>query len=1076
MLAGQRGQGSTRSNAMMPSPVSPLVASFNEWAFGTPVSVLPRPPHTFQYGAFGPEPPLIPMPIDDADAEGILEPRRTQYPVAWNLPVGVPGSEGLGKLASFNTLRAMADKYSVTRAAINRRVQEIIGLDWDIVPTKDAERAMKGSATYRTDWQKRHVEMMKFWERPDRSPDSLYFTWEEWAIALLEDALVCDAVALYLHPPVMGGNGWFGSDVASLDLIDGTTIRPQYSMSGGLPSPSAVAYQQFLWGVPRSDFATIAEGRDKDELPDYVDTFSRAELMYARTWPRTWSPYGFSAVEQGLMPIAIGYARQTQQLEFYTEGTVPYTYVIPGNELVQSPQQIRQLQNALNAISGDTGWKQKVVVLPPGSKTEAMKPYDLAAQFDYYISALVAMPFGLNPLDLGMMPSMGAAANTMNMMESGRMMQQGAANAKDRWLEPFVTFWGRQFNRIIRTVFRQKDMEWHWTGLEQGTTADDLINQQVNLLKSSVITIDEARSELGLDSFGADWSQLPLSFSASGVSIITDTVNAAAAGAEEAAERDQTAPQHSGRRDGEHPGAGAAPPIPRNAALDDRGQPTVPSHDAARRVAQAEPAPPHNETGKNPLKAMATELDLLGRLLHKGRTLESFEPNVLPPQVLSAVASELPDVEGAIAAGMIAAAEIVKGKPPKAAGLVVRAADTGRVLMVQRAVDNHNERAAGRWEWPGGGLEDGEDAFDGACREWCQETGVDLPPGKQRGTWVSPDGKYEAFVYVIPHESDVQLEDARGLDGTGDHEIENVAWWDIKDLPGNPAVRIEIQTSDWTLIEHAKKVSYPKDDPRERPLPWHLVNDIDLKLADHYEPLIREALSESVEELHEAIEQAIRAASIVPKGTNGPLDLVNRIVAEVLSTVARIMPQKLVNLLKRLWADTWLAAVHSASTHQTLPVPPYLAHVEAHTNWDTWEPGDATPAIRAANGGLAELLGQAGTIVQGVDHTTMEQLGNAVSLGIRQGEPIKTIAKRVGQVLGESWRSQMIARTEVARAMAAADFELFRMAGVAEWDWMDQPGACPICVHNADGSPYPVGAGPSIPQHPNCRCVAVAHF
>ena len=156
MLAGQR------SNNSAPSPVSPLVASFQEWAFGRPASVLPRPPDVFDIGAFGPQSPLIPMPVDQPGSDGELLPRRTQYPVAWNLPVGVPGSEGLGKLASFNTLRAMADKVSVFRAALNRRVQEVVGLDWDIVPTKDAEEAMKGSSAYRTDWQKRHVEMMRF--------------------------------------------------------------------------------------------------------------------------------------------------------------------------------------------------------------------------------------------------------------------------------------------------------------------------------------------------------------------------------------------------------------------------------------------------------------------------------------------------------------------------------------------------------------------------------------------------------------------------------------------------------------------------------------------------------------------------------------------------------------------------------------------------------------------------------------------------------------------------------------------------------------------------------------------------
>lgn len=1404
MLAGQRGRGASNRTPQMPAPVSPLVASYDQFAFGRPTTVLPRPPAQFQIGAFGPEPPLIPMPVDQADEDGALEPRRVQYPVAWNLPVGVPGSEGLGKLASFNTLRAMADKYSVFRAAMQRRIQEMIGLDWDIVPTKDAEEAMKGSATYRTDWQKRHVQMMKFWERPDRSADSPYFTYEEWATALWEDCLVTDAVALYLHPPLGGpSKGWFGSSVGSLDLIDGTTVRPLYSMSGGLPAPSAVAYQQFLWGVPRSDFATIAEGRDVDELPDYVDTFAHSEMAYLRYWPRTWSPYGFSTVEQALMPIAIGYARQTQQLEFYcyddqtelltsegwkkmpdvrgdelvatrspsgafewqhtkegfvhsfdydghlvefankrvnlrvtpnhrmltrwcgrndggwnrdwhiqradfflgrdsatwqlpvtstwvgddvaemvipddprrvanhrfgrgltvpmedfcrflgvflaegwvrpdrndiivsqspdspdlegialalkrvglrwnydaknmkftasharlaawlrgcgqgaankhlpewmlnlagpyleafldgytmgdghttvdgqrrwyttsrlladqvveivqkcgrsawvqkrppngvgrldhyyvaerreeahlvprpklvpyhgkvycpsvpngivyvrregqavwcgnTEGTVPYTYVIPGNELVQSPQQIRQLQNALNSISGDTGWKQKVVVLPPGSKTEMMKPFDQASSFDYLISTFAIMPLGLNPSDLGMIPSMGGGTSGFS-YESARMVQSGQANSQDRWLEPFVAFWGRQFNRVIQSVFRQTDMEWHWTGLEQGENADELIQQQVNLLRSSVITIDEARSEMGLDTFGADWSQIPLSFSNAGVSLITDAVDASAAQAEIAAEG------------GGHPKpnstAGMGSPVQTH-TLGQRGQPTTPAHDAARTVEHQQPSRPHNHAGGHPIKAVTAELEVLGRMLRKGRSLDSFETHVLSPAVLDAVRAALPDVDEAVAAGIVCAAtEIEKAKKPKAAGLVVKASDTGRVLMIQRNEDNHNEQAAGRWEWPGGRLEDHEEPFEAARREWEEEVGCDLPDGHVAGQWRS--GRYVGFVYVIGSEDDLDLgsRDERNPDSD---DFEPVAWWTPADIAGNSAVRVEVQSSDWALIGSARKGVLPKADARV--LPWHLVHDVDLRIADHYEPLIREALGQQVAGLHEAIVQAVNAARIVPTGkvTNGPGQLVRRIVDEVLTSVARLIPARLVTLVKSIWADSWLAATHSAASHQHLPVPAYLASLEKATDWSTWTPGDPAAALAVAGGGLAQLLQQAEIVIAGVDDTTVERIGDAVAAGIRLGEPTRDIAARVEDVLAAPWRAKMIARTETSRAMAHADFETFRNAGVLEWEWLDAPGACPICVNNAANGPYPMGAGPPLPQHPNCRCVPEA--
>lgn len=135
---------------------------------------------------------------------------------------------------------------------------------------------------------------------------------------------------------------------------------------------------------------------------------------------------------------------------------------------------------------------------------------------------------------------------------------------------------------------------------------------------------------------------------------------------------------------------------------------------------------------------------------------------------------------------------------PTVAGIAVKAEDTGRVFLVQREGDNHNEQAAGRWEWPGGHLEDGEDPFDGAKREWEEEVGCKLPKGTLAGHWDSSDGRYRCFVWVISHESDLEPDVDRD-------EVESGAWWNLADLPGNSAVRAEVNSSDWDLLGHAKK-------------------------------------------------------------------------------------------------------------------------------------------------------------------------------------------------------------------------------------------------------------------------------
>lgn len=133
-----------------------------------------------------------------------------------------------------------------------------------------------------------------------------------------------------------------------------------------------------------------------------------------------------------------------------------------------------------------------------------------------------------------------------------------------------------------------------------------------------------------------------------------------------------------------------------------------------------------------------------------------------------------------------------------AAGIAVVAADTGRVLMLQRAFDPTGEdEHGGKWEFPGGKLDDGEGAYEAAQREFAEEARIKVP-GKLAGDWHSADGIYHGFVHVVPTEAEVTLnvdhEDRyvpNPDDSDGDH-IEVVAWWSIDDADGNPVVRREV--------------------------------------------------------------------------------------------------------------------------------------------------------------------------------------------------------------------------------------------------------------------------------------------
>lgn len=452
---------------------------------------LPRAPFSATV-PFGPGMPITPGAINPLQNNGRPLPRRYEYQVAQNINITET------RLVPFKTLRAAADQIDILRRCVEVTKSKMVALDWDIVLGQDASEKIvsesggdhvRAMARAREKYTKEINRLREFWETPDKQNG---LTWNDWLNIALEDILVIDAWAVYPLPTV-------GGDLFAFQVLDGSTIKPLIDDRGMRPMPPEAAYQQILYGFPRSEFSAT------DEDPKADGEFTSDQLAYMVRNRRTISVYGFSPVERAL-PLADIYLRRQQWLRAeYTDGVLPELMFTTDEDWGNNPDLLRAYENILNDdLAGQTEQRKRARLLPKGLSPVVNEGYGekFKDTLDDYLITSICGHFGVQPSEIGFAPKGGLGGKGY---EDGR-----AETAEAIGVGPLATWMSKMITNLCYTYLGMpRELEFR---LLTSKRQDDESNARKGDIevKSAGKTINERRSEMGLPLLDTPQADMPM--------------------------------------------------------------------------------------------------------------------------------------------------------------------------------------------------------------------------------------------------------------------------------------------------------------------------------------------------------------------------------------------------------------------------------------------------------------------------------------------------------------------------------------------------------------------------------------
>lgn len=399
-----------------------------------------------QGGQYSPSNPLTPQ------HQG-YNPWQYQYQVGSNLVI-TPRTEREGALLPFNVLRDVAANHDITALCIKMMIDQVCGDEWDIVVADKNDREH-----YEDDIK----AVKQFLARPDK-----VHLFNDWLKPILYDCLSIDAACMFKRRTR-------GGKLYSLEYVDGSMIKPLIDEYGRVPMPPYAAYQQIVFGYPYGS---------SDQPVTKALGFTVDEISYRPRYPRSFSRYGTSPIENILMKINIALRRDNFNLAYYTDGTTPDGGIFTFDKEDMTPDQIEQFATMYNDLmSGRLKERMKLKFLPKGKYT-ATKEHQFDVQYDEWIARIVAIAFGVNPQQFIMMMN-----RSTGQLQDEQQTELGLAP-----LENFLNEW---LTDIIQNDLGYPHLKFTYIG-EKREDAAMSIKRDVEFVQSGILTIDEVRSQRGM--------------------------------------------------------------------------------------------------------------------------------------------------------------------------------------------------------------------------------------------------------------------------------------------------------------------------------------------------------------------------------------------------------------------------------------------------------------------------------------------------------------------------------------------------------------------------------------------------